>query len=62
MEINEKLLPKFAKKMKVKEGDYYEILIRFLENNAEQAGITPFMIRTEAELLQEIIVCCKGEN
>ena len=42
--------------------DYYEILIRFLENNAEQAGITPFMIRTEAELLQEIIVCCKGEN
>lgn len=54
-EINEKLLPRFARKMKVKEGDYHEILLRFLEKNAEQAGISPFQIRTEAELLQEII-------
>ena len=54
-EINEKLLPRFARKMKVKEGDYHEMLLRFLEKNAEQAGIFPFQIRTEAELLQEII-------
>ena len=54
-EINEKLLPRFARKMKVKEGDYHEMLLRFLEKNAEQAGISPFQIRTEAELLQEII-------
>lgn len=54
-DINERLLPRFARKMKVKDGDYYEMLLRFLEKNAEQAGISPFRIRTEAELLQEII-------
>lgn len=54
-DINERLLPRFARKMKAKDGDYYEILLRFLEKNAEQAGISPFRIRTEAELLQEII-------
>ena len=61
-ELNEKILPRFARRMKVKDGNYYEILIRFLENNAEQAEISPFKIRTEAELLQEIIACCKAEN
>ena len=54
-DINEKLLPRFARKMKVKGGDYHEMLLRFLEKTAEQAGISPFQIRTEAELLQEII-------
>ena len=54
-DINERLLPRFARKMKAKDGDYYEMLLRFLEKNAEQAGISPFRIRTEAELLQEII-------
>ncbi|MBQ7085218.1 MAG: patatin-like phospholipase family protein [Anaerotignum sp.] len=54
-EFNERILPRFARKMKVKEGDYYEVLIRFLEKQAELAGISPFQIRTEAELLQEII-------
>ena len=54
-EINEKILPRFARKMKVKEDDYHEMLLCFLEKNAEQAGISPFQIRTEAELLQEII-------
>ena len=58
-ELNEKILPRFARKMKTKDGDYYELLIRFMEDNAEQAGISPFQIRTEAELLQEIIACCK---
>lgn len=53
-EINEKLLPKFARKLKVKEGDYYEMLLRFMEKTAEQAEISPFRIRTEAELLLEI--------
>ena len=53
-EINEKLLPRFAKKMKVKEGDYHEMLLRFLETQAEEAEIDPFKIRTEAELLLEI--------
>ena len=53
-EINEKLLPKFARKLKAKEGDYYEMLLRFLEQEAELANISPFKIRTEEELLLEI--------
>jgi len=54
-EFNERILPRFARKMKVKEEDYYEILIRFLEKQADIAGISPFQIRTEAKLLQEIM-------
>ena len=55
-DMNERLLPRFARKMKAKEGDYYAMLLRFLEKIAEQAGVSPFKIRTEAELLQEIII------
>ncbi|WP_405727398.1 patatin-like phospholipase family protein [Anaerotignum sp.] len=54
-DMNERLLPRFARKMKAKDGDYHEMLLRFLEKNAEQAGISPFKIRTEEELLQEIL-------
>ena len=61
-DMNEKLLPRFAKKMKVKEGGYHEMLLRFLEKNAEQAELSPFQIRTEAELLQEILEACKIKN
>lgn len=53
-EINEKLLPKAAKKWKAKEGDYHEMLLCFLEKAAEQLGISPFRVRTEKELLLEI--------
>lgn len=53
-ELNEKILPKLAKKLKVKEGGYYEILIAFLEDMAQQLGITPFAVMTEEELLQKI--------
>ena len=53
-EINERLIPRFARKLKAKEGDYHDILIRYLENNAEEARIDPFRIRTEEELLQEV--------
>ncbi|WP_458408467.1 patatin-like phospholipase family protein [Anaerotignum sp.] len=54
-EVNEKLLPRFARKLKVKEGNYYDILMSFLEQQAEMAGITPFKVRTEAELLLELM-------
>ena len=54
-ELNERILPRLARKLKAKEGDYHDILIRYLEMNAEEAEITPFQIRTETELLQEII-------
>lgn len=53
-EMNERLLPKMAKKLKAKDSDYYGILLRFLEQLAEKAGLSPFKIRTEEELLSEI--------
>ena len=61
-EINERLLPRFARKLKIKEGDYYELLLRFLEQEAEAAKITPFQIRTEEELLLEIADYWKKEK
>ncbi len=56
-EINEKILPKMAKKLKRKEGDYSAVLISFLERNAEAFEISPFSIRTEEKLLREICAC-----
>ena len=61
-EINERFLPRMAKKLKVKEGDYHDILLRFLEKNAEQAEIPPFRIRTEEELLREVISYWKNQK
>ena len=52
-EINEEILPKMAKRLHVK-GGYYELCLRMLEEKAEAFGITPFVIRTEEELLWEI--------
>lgn len=52
-EINEEILPKMAKRLHVK-GSYYELCLRMLEEKAEALGITPFVIRTEEELLWEI--------
>ena len=42
-----------AKRLHVK-GGYYELCLRMLEEKAEGLGITPFVIRTEEELLREI--------
>lgn len=54
-EINERLLPRLAKKLRVKEGDYHGLLLSLLEKAAEEAGLSPFQIRTEEELLREIL-------
>ena len=61
-EINEGMLPRLARKLKVKEGDYYDLLLSFLEWHAEQAGIDPFSIRTEEEFMQEVISGWKKQN
>ena len=61
-EINEDMLPRLARKLKVKEGDYYDLLLSFLEWHAEQAGIDPFSIRTEEEFMQEVISRWKNQN
>ena len=53
-ELNEEWVPRLAKKKKVK-GDYYALLLKVLEDQAEEMGITPFAIRTEKALFQEMI-------
>ena len=53
-EINEKSIPGLAKKLNCKEGDYGAVLIALLEQKAEELCISPFSIRTEAELLLQI--------
>lgn len=53
-ELNETILPKLAKHLKVKDGGYYDLLTALLERLAERQGISPFRVRTEEMLLLEI--------
>ncbi len=53
-EMNETILPKLAKHLKVKDGGYYDLLTALLERLAERQGISPFRVRTEKMLLTEI--------
>ena len=52
--LNETILPKLAKHLKVKDGGYYDLLTALLERLAERQGISPFRVRTEEMLLLEI--------
>lgn len=52
--LNETILPKMAKHLKVKDGGYYDLLTALLERLAERQGISPFRVRTEEMLLLEI--------
>ena len=61
-EMNEKLLPKLAKRLKAKDSDYHGLLIRFLEQLAEKAELSPFKIRTEVGFLTEIAENMKNKN
>lgn len=63
-ELNEKFIPKLAKKWKAKEESYHELLLLLLELNAVWLEIDPFEVRTEAEFLQEILHRCteRGEK
>lgn len=56
-ELHEKILPRLAKKLKQKDGDYRAIWIALLEKQAAALGISPFAIRTEEMLLREIAAC-----
>ena len=53
-ERNETYLPKLAKHLKVKDGDYYDLLTALLERRAERHGVSPFRVYTEKTLLMEI--------
>ena len=53
--VNEKLLPALASRVKASKGDYYDIFIGALEHAANSAGIDPFVICTERELLTKVL-------
>ena len=52
--MNETILPKLAKHLKVKDGGYYDLLTALLERLAERQGISPFRVRTEEAFLKEL--------
>ena len=53
-EINEDILPSFAKKLGI-QGDYYDIFIAMTERMAHGCGLTPFRIRSDREFYDEIM-------
>ena len=61
-ELNERLLPKLAKHLQAKEGDYYTLLLCLLEKLADRLEISPFQIRTEAALFKEIAEKMKNKQ
>lgn len=61
-EINETHLPKLAKQLKAKGGDYYDLLLALLEQLAQRHGLSPFQIRTEQMLLAEIVEKIKKKH
>ena len=54
-EFNEEILPAFARKLGCTDGDYYELFLAMVERMAQASNITPFRIRTDEELYQEVL-------
>ena len=50
LELNEKLLPRLRRSLDCR-GDYYNLAISAMERAAEEAGLEPFHIYTEDELM-----------
>lgn len=50
LELNEKLLPRLRRSLDCR-GDYYDLAIAAMERAAEEAGLEPFHIYTEDELM-----------
>ena len=51
--LNEELLPALGRAVSEK-GDYYDMLVAFLERTAEELAIDPFAVVTDAALLEEV--------
>ena len=54
-EINERILPKIAFRANALGKDYYDVLIAAVEIAASEAGIDPYRIYTEDELIPEVL-------
>ena len=48
----EQTLPEQARRLDVREGDYYELMVALLEEEAFARGVDPFVIRTDRELMR----------
>ena len=53
-QLNEEILPKFAKRLDV-EGDYYTIFLAMMERLALTCSLTPYRIRTDREFYEEVM-------
>lgn len=62
-EINESLLPRLENQAKAL-GDYHQVLLRFLDVAAAEAGLEPFRIYTEEQLIAELsrVYSHEGQN
>lgn len=48
----EQKLPNEAKRLGVREGDYYDLMLAMLEEEAYARGVDPFVIRTDRDLMR----------
>ncbi|MBR0081626.1 MAG: patatin-like phospholipase family protein [Clostridia bacterium] len=48
----EQTLPAEARRLDARDGDYYELMLAILEEEALQRGVDPFCIRTDRELMR----------
>ena len=53
-QLNEEVLPRLAEKLRIK-GDYYDLFLVVLERLARSCSVPPFRIRTDRELLEEVL-------
>ena len=53
-QLNEEILPKFAKRVDC-EGDYYNLFLVMMERLAKTCSLTPFRIRTDREFYDEVM-------
>ena len=52
--VNEELIPGMAKRLGVKNGDYYDVFIKCMEMAALDKGLPRFRLITDRELLEEL--------
>ncbi len=50
----EQTLPAETRRLGVREGDYYELMIALLEEEAASRGVDPFVIRTDRDFMRAI--------
>lgn len=50
----EQELPSEARRLNVREGDYYELMLAMLEEQATERGVDPFSVRTDRAFMREI--------